>query len=419
MAKGRTKVVPGLEPDSTPWRVGRSAPCVQGSVLQTVQAPLVQVIRDQIDAGGPMTFAAFMEQALYHPTLGYYSSGRCSIGRRGDYYTSVSVGPLFGRLLAAQFAELWTALGRPDGFTIVEQGAHDGTFARDVLEAARQHHPDFFAAIRYAVIEPFPILRARQEEKLSAFARQLSWHNSLEELPPFRGVHFSNELLDALPVHLVRWNGDEWLERRVINDGETFAFVDLPLSSAGLAERIREIPTSLAAGYETEVNLLAIDWVASLAAKLTQGFMLIADYGFARDEFYAPHRSSGTLRSFSQHRAHRSPLERPGEADITAHVEWTSLAECAEANDLTIAGFADQNHFITGLLAGDLGAEFGPNSDEKSRRALQTLLHPQHLGMSFQFLALSKAIDPLPALAGFRFARDPRAALGLTADPQT
>jgi SAM-dependent MidA family methyltransferase len=170
----------------------------------------------------------------------------------------------------------------------------------------------------------------------------------------------------------------------------------------------------LPAGYETEVNLLALEWIGAVSHKLKQGFVLATDYGFARPEFYALYRTAGTLRSHAKHRVVASPLAGIGHADMTAHVEWTSLAERAEASGLSIAGFADQHHFITGLLAGEMGQEFGLTSDAKTRRALQTLLHPNFLGMNFQFLALSKGVAPLPAaFAGFRLARNARSTLGL------
>src|SRR3954465_9733491 len=164
---------PEPDPALSAVRLGRAPSTVGPSVLQTDHPALVQFLRDTIQARGPVPFAFFMEQALYHPAHGYYSSGRCTIGRQGYYYTSVSGGPVFGRLLAAQFAEMWTALGHPGDFTIVEQGAHDGTFARALLEAARHHHRELFAALRYVLVEPFPILRARQEERLAPFAEQI------------------------------------------------------------------------------------------------------------------------------------------------------------------------------------------------------------------------------------------------------
>ncbi len=366
---------------------------------------LVAHIREAIRRRGPVTFAWFMEQALYHPEHGYYSSGRAAIGRGGDYFTSVSVGPLFGRLLGAQFAEMWELLGRDDEFVIVEQGAHGGELAGDVLAAARTCDPEFFHAIRYVIAEPFALWQRRQAEALAGFDGKVAWQKSVADLAPFRGVHFSNELIDAMPVHLVKWSGTEWRERHVAIVGDGFAFVDLPLSENRLEERLRHVPHPLPAGYETEVNLAALDWIAGLGPKLTEGWILAADYGFTRDEFYAPHRSTGTLRSHAKHQVLSSPLLRIGHADITAHVDWTSLAEQAVDCALSIEGFADQHHFLTGLLAGEVGQALGLSEDAKTNRALQTLLHPGFLGMKFQFLALAKNVQPGARLSGMRFAR--------------
>ena len=154
----------------------------------------------------------------------------------------------------------------------------------------------------------------------------------------------------------------------------------------------------------------------SAARKLTAGFILIADYGWPRDEFYAPHRTTGTLRAYSKHRALADPLTQIGQADLTARAEWSSLAEQAAASGLTLRGSVDQHRFITGLLAGEIGREFEDSQAEKTKRALQTLLQPSHLGMKFQFLCLIRNVDPSAGLSGFRFARAPKAALGLSSD---
>src|ERR1043165_6327183 len=181
-----------------------------------------------------------MEQALYHPEFGYYSSGRCEIGRRGDYFTNACVGPLFGRLLTAQFAEMWEMLGRPGDFVIVEQGAHHGDFARDVVIAARERGPDFFAALHSRIVEPFSILEERQRATLGDLSEKVRWEKSLDALAPFCGVHFSNELLDAMPVHLIARNQDnsEWRERFVGLSGDGFAFVEKPVADERLRQQI-------------------------------------------------------------------------------------------------------------------------------------------------------------------------------------
>ena len=373
--------------------------------MLTGDQALTDFIRETIRHRGLVTFAWFMEQALYHPELGYYGSGQCEIGRRGDYFTNVSVGPLFGRLLAGQFAEMWEVLGRPPGFAIVEQGAHHGDFARDVLSAAREHAPEFFSALRYRIIEPFPILQQRQTETLAGLGGKVTWQKSLDDLEPFCGVHFSNELLDAMPMHLVSRQADspEWQERCVAESEDGFAFVARPIGEGNLRRQLPKIPRNLPSPYETEINLATLEWVETIARKLARGFVLAVDYGYAHDQFYAPERTSGTLQCYAGHRRVSSPLQGIGHTDITAHVDWTSVAERAEECGLTLADFTDQHHFITGLLA-------QRTPPESERRSLQTLLHPELLGTRFQFLALGKSLPPTP-LSGFSFARDPRKAL--------
>lgn len=379
--------------------------------MLTGDQALTDFIRQTIRCRGPVTFDWFMEQALYHPALGYYSSGRCAIGRHGDYFTNISVGPLFGRLLAAQFVEMWESLGRPEDFVIVEQGAHHGDFARDVLRAVSERAPDFFSTLRYWIVEPFPILRERQEEALRDFHAKVAWKKSLGRLEPFCGVHFSNEFLDALPVRLISLIAAGWQERCVAESGDEFRFVMAPITDAELRGQLEAIPHDLSKPYETEVNLAALKWLETLGQKLTRGYVLAVDYGYSREEFYAPERSSGTLQCYARHRIVPSPLVEIGQTDITAHVDWTSLVERAAARGLSLAGFTDQHHFITGVAATLMPEQFDA-ADAATRRALQTLLHPELLGTTFQFLALARDAPDRP-LSGFKFARNPRAALGL------
>ncbi len=375
---------------------------------------LIYAIRDQIRRDGPLPFARFMEEALYHPEHGYYSSGRCAIGRRGDYFTSVSVGPLFGKLLAGQFAEIWERLGRPDEFTIVEQGAHHGEFAYDVLDALRTAAPEFSSRLRYRIVEPFAPLRRRQEGVLREFGDQVEWAGSLELMSDFVGVHFSNELLDAMPVHLLVGanEGGElvWWERLVERTSCGFTFVDRPITNPRLRSRLAKLPAPPVEGYQTEISLAVLDWIAILAQKLVRGVVLVADYGLARDEFYAARRRTGTLQCYADHRVLPSLLESAGESDLTTHVEWTSLAEEAERSGLTIAGFTDQHHFLTGLLSAH--PDLASAAAEKAE-ALQTLIHPEFLGTKFQFLGLTKELPAGASLGGFRFGRNPRVQLGL------
>jgi len=373
---------------------------------QTGNAALVELIRAEIQKCGPVSFAWFMQQALYHPEHGYYSSGRCSIGWKGDYFTNVSVGPLFGQLMAAQFAEIWERLGKIDNFVIVEQGAHDGQFARDVLQSAQKRTPEFFAALRYRIVEPFPILQERQSRTLEPFCTKIKWRDSLQ---PFVGIHFSNELLDAMPVRLI---GGE-MEKLVDLQDDKFVFVERPLSQG--------TTTSKSSNEKGVFNQPALEWIDSLAANLQRGYVIAIDYGHLGDEFH------GSVQVRARHRHLDSSFEQIGHADITMHVDWASIAERAQANGLHVAGFTDQHHFFTGIIS-ELGRGGSPEppagdwdqsplpeigTSSKTKRALQTLLHPEMLGRAFQVLALAKNIDSAPRLAGFKFAREPRSAIGL------
>src|SRR6266487_1877163 len=221
---------------------------------------LIDIIRTEIRKRGPVSFAWFMEQALYHPVHGYYSSGRAAIGRRGDYFTSVSVGPLFGQLLAAQFAEIWERLGKIDNFVIVEQGAHDGQFACDVLEFLKKHAPEFFEVLRYRIVERFPILRDRESRTVKPFPENIEYHDSLR---PFAGVHFSNELLAAMPVRLISGG----VEKMVDVQDTNFVFVECPLLEGNAVS-----------------NQPALDWVDYVAANLQRGYVIAIDYGRVGDE---------------------------------------------------------------------------------------------------------------------------------------
>jgi SAM-dependent MidA family methyltransferase len=342
---------------------------------------LVELIREAIRAHGPQSFAWFMQQALYYPQHGYYSSGRCAIGRKGDYFTNVSVGPLFGHLLAAQFTEIWEQLRRPDNFVILEQGAHDGQFARDVLESLQKRAAEFFETLRYQIVEPLPILKERQSRTLELFRDKIEWRDSLQ---PFVGVHFSNEVLDAMPVRLISGGREKF----VGVDGDKFVFVQRP------------------ADENIKFNQAVLDWIDDVAANLERGYVIAIDYGHLGGEFH------GNIQVRAQHRNLESPFEQIGHADITMGVDWTSIADRAQSNGMRVAGFTDQHHFLTGILSES--PDLTPESGAKIKRELQTLLHPEMLGRAFQVLALAKNIDPAaPKLAGFKFAREPQSVLGV------
>ncbi|HTL78663.1 MAG TPA: SAM-dependent methyltransferase [Candidatus Babeliales bacterium] len=373
-----------------------------------MNTPLAELMRETIRAKGPQSFACFMQQALYHPEHGYYSSGRCVIGRNGDYFTNVSVGSVFGQLLVAQFHEIWERLGRTNDFVIIEQGSHDGQFALDVLEFAQTRFPEFFDALRYQIIEPFPKLEQQQRQKLEAFGGKVTWPDSLQ---PFTGVHFSNELLDAMPVRLIR----DGTEKLVGLDDDNFVFVERPQGTTA----------SQPSGDNSAFNQAALELIDQIAANLQRGYVIAIDYGFLDEQF------ERDVQIRARHRNLDSPFDQIGCADITTSVHWRSIAERAQANRLRVAGFTDQHHFLTGIIS--RFESYDPRSvtdakqrpgvpsvlgnSPKAKRELQTLLHPEMLGRAFQVLALEKNVDrETKPLAGFKFATESPSALRLT-DP--
>ena len=372
--------------------------------------PLAARLVAEIASAGPMRFDRTMARALFDPEHGYYASGHARIGREGDFYTSVSVGRAFGRVLAEQFAEIWDRLGRPEKFDLVEQGANDGRLAADVLEALHERHPDCLGALRVTLIEPFPRLTAQQRETLAAWSC-VRWISTLDELEPFTGVHFTNEYADALPVRLFVRRGDAWLERHVVVREGALAFLDLPV-----AELPRELPETATEGYLAETRPEVADWIAAVAARLERGVMLAVDYGFPRAQLYAPWRTAGTLSCYRSHKRDADPLESPGEKDLTAHVDFTALAEAGLAAGLELAGFTDQYHFLVGagtpwLL--DLEKATPSPQRDADLRALKSLLHPETMGTQFKYLALARGLALTPRLAGFRHAAPAAAQLGI------
>ncbi len=370
--------------------------------MNTGNPDLVRFIRSEIEKRGPQSFAWFMQQALYHPEHGYYSSGRCEIGRKGDYFTNVSVGPLFGQLLALQFSEIWERLGKMNDFVIVEQGAHDGQFARDVLDFVQKHLPEFLGALRYRIVEPFPILREKQSRMLEPFREKVEWRNSLE---PFTGIHFSNELVDAMPVRLIT-NGREKFAGL---DGDKLIFIERPQGTTA----------SQPSSDNSPFNQAALDWVDNIAVNLQRGYVIAIDYGNSGDEL------GSTVQVRAGHRHLDSPFEQVGQADITMSVDWRSIVERAQENGFRVVGFTDQHHFLTGIIsqfgtdgspeppAGDLGQSPVPDS-RKAKRELQTLLHPEMLGRAFQVVALAKNVAPeTNKLAGFKFVSESPSSLSL------
>ncbi len=369
---------------------------------------LTQIIAEEIHASGPIPFYRFMELALYHPKHGYYAGGKARIGRSGDFLTNVSIGPLFGHLIGLQLEQMWERLGSPSTFTVVEQGANNADFARDILTSLAKRKSALAADIEYRIIEPIDGLRKRQQDALANFDR-IAFHPSLEDLPKFTGVHFSNELIDAFPVHRLRSDGIRWFDQCVAFENDRLKFVTgQPCALSGLPDRRR-------AGFETEICPGASVWIHSVSKRLARGYILAIDYGYPRAIYYANDRSAGTLSAYRNHTRISDPLERPGETDLTAHVEFTSLAESALDEGLELSGFTDQHHFMVGLglMAFPNCTSTPSHEQQKDRRAFTMLMHPGLMGQNFKVICLSRGVEDNPPLAGFCFSKNPAAALGL------
>jgi SAM-dependent MidA family methyltransferase len=358
---------------------------------------LTQLLRAALDAaGGAIPFARFMELALYAPGLGYYERREHTPGRRGDFFTSVSVGPLFGELLARQFARWREADAARGPLVLVEAGAHDGQLAADVLRALQQQHPEVWTQVEYYVLEPSETRAAWQQETLAPFAACVRRARSWEELPqPVPGVIFSNELLDALPVHRLGWDAraQEWFEWGVKQGCGGFAWTRLPVASEGLAPDLPQtVLEVLPDGFTVEAPAAALQWWREAAARLAPGGRLVTlDYGSAQPWPLDPRRPQGSLRAFWRHTLQQDLLARPGEQDLTADVNFAALQAAGEAAGLTTETCEKQGPFFT-RLALELGERI--SWTPARRRQLMTLTHPQHMGERFYVLVQRRAQGP-------------------------
>jgi SAM-dependent MidA family methyltransferase len=358
---------------------------------------LEERIREEIRRHGPAPFRRFMEMALYEPGLGYYE--RAVIGRAGDFQTSASVGPLFGGLLAWQFAE-WLESAALAGVArpmIVEAGAHDGTLAADILRSLGEWRPELAGRVVYVCREPSEERRRPQRAVLAPWSDQVRWIGSWEELgAKVCGIIFSNELLDAIPFHRFAWNREErrWRELGVgLGEGQ-FVWQPLPENSVefapGLPAALEEL---LPDGFLTEHSPAAEHWWKEAAGALGSGKLAAFDYGLDEPEFFAPHRSTGTARAYHRHRLITDLLRNPGEQDLTAHVNFTRIRQGGEEAGLETETETDQGRFLTGVLLRLQQSGRAAESWITSRAAaFQTLTHPSHFGSSFRVLVQGRGM---------------------------
>jgi SAM-dependent MidA family methyltransferase len=348
---------------------------------------------------GPLTFRDFMEAALYDPRHGYYQTGRLKIGPEGDYYTSGNVHPAFGAMLARAFVDLSSEPGVHNGpQSIVEMGAGTGQLASDVLTALRERHPDFFQQVDYIIVEASEEMIRRERKLLAGFDGHVRWSNLAElERAPVSGIFFSNELVDAMPVHRVRFTQTD-IEEQYVTVGEGLALTWCEPSTPSLMNYFERIGAKLAEGQIAEINLDAIEWLTRVSRAIERGFLITIDYGDLSPLLYADGREKGTLRSFYNHRLIDSPLERVGEQDITASVNFTALMEYGRQSDLETVSYERQVAFLVRLGLIEMIEECeekSPSLEELTARlALKNLFVPGGVSDNFRVLIQRKVLRP-------------------------
>lgn len=361
-------------------------------------------------AGGWLPFSAWMHHTLYAPGLGYYAAGNAKLAEApstststsattlsGDFITAPQLTPLFGHTLARQVSEI---LRQTNTLEVLEFGAGSGALANDLLSALHAEGLD----VRYKILEVSADLSQRQQNRLSEWGDRVSW---LDTLPTsFVGCVIGNELLDAMPVELFTWSDQgEVLERGVVSHDAGFAFLDKP-ASPQLANTVRTRMPALP-GYTSEVNIQAEAWIHDLGRWLTRGAALLIDYGFPRHEYYHPQRQRGTLMCHIQHRSHDDVFLAPGLQDITAHVDFTAIAEAAQESGLDVLGYTSQARFLLNAGLPQLLEAYAqqqlehpePKQRAQTYAAVQKLISEAEMGELFKVIALGRGMTQ--PLSGF------------------
>ena len=387
----------------------RRVPELDPTPLPESDPRLAARIADEIRSAGPMTFARFMELALYEPEAGYYSrTGEpahetTGPGRRGDFLTAPESHPIFGWAVARHLESVWIALDRPARFVVREHGAGTGALAAGILDGLRRSGSGLLAAVRYQAIDSSPARLAALQARLDSLG--LADRLDPPDDNPAVGVILANELLDALPVHRVEGGPDGSLLERFValdpsgsGDSATLTSVLGPPSTSALAARLAAEGISLQPGQPAEVSLDVDRWMADATASLGRGELLVVDYGYPAPELYHPDRGS-TLRAYHRHRVHADPLVAIGRQDLTAHVDLTAVERAAAASGLHAIGRTTQARFLAALETGELlvGLQGDPSTTLESyldaRSALARMLDPRATG-AFAVLAFGRDLAP-------------------------
>ncbi len=367
---------------------------------------LLATIRNQIKQQGDLPFVEFMQQALYDPKFGYYSAGLPKLGVQGDFITAPELTPLFGQTLAQQFQQVLVKLNQP---ILFEFGAGSGRLCVDVLKQLEQLN---CLPQAYHILEVSGNLRQRQaallQQEIPHLLNRIKW---LDRWPqqPFTGLVIANEVLDAMPVHRFLQTPETLLESFITLDAQNeLSEIFKPCSNPRLLAEVQAALPKEQTPYLSEINLFIEDWINQCYTMLLEGAVFLIDYGFPQHEYYHPDRKTGTLMCHYRHHTHTNPLIHVGEQDITAHVDFTQIAQAAHQAGFHIAGYTNQASFLlaNGLLS--LLEAFDERQRLNAQQAVKQLIQPSEMGELFKVIALTKNLEI--ALAGFQL-YDKRATL--------
>jgi len=367
--------------------------------------PLATALNEHIRARGPITFAKYMDACLYDLRHGYYT--RAGQVPRRDYFTSVDASPIFGRLLARQFQEMWVELEKPAELLLVELGAGQGNLAAQILDFTANSFPEFYSALQYVAVERSAARRAAAAAAGSLARHMAALHFAMVSDMPAEipcGCIFSNEFFDALPVHRIAREGNDLREIYVGLGANGLCEQFGALSTPTLAEYFTEQGIALQEGQQAEINLEACEWIREISTRLGRGFALTIDYGHPAEELYDHRHMRGTLLAYEKHRASENFFRAPGEQDLTAHVNFSALASHGIQAGLQRTGFTSQSNFLLSLERhSDFADLQSPTMTEtqqsRARLLFKTLIYPEGMGETFQVLIQHKGLDQ-PHLSG-------------------
>ena len=380
--------------------------------MESPDSPLMQYMTELIRETGPLTFARFMELALYDDEHGYYTTGggrsasmTSPIGREGgDFFTAPSFSPVLAKCLVRQLEEIDERLGHPPVFHLVEMGPGEGTLLRDMLQECREQLTSLLPRLTCILVERSPAFRRRQQETLADWKEQgrgIQWVDDLQSIADasLTGTLLSNELVDAFPVHKVRMEQDGLRELYVtIHDHALQERWGEP-STSELSSFLSELDVELPVGFTTEISLEAVKWVKQVARVLDRGVVITIDYGHTARDYVAPERKNGTLMAYHRHTVSTNPYTRVGEQDLTAHVNFSSLARTGEQVGLTTTGLTNLQHFLMSLGIDELIQ--GCDQESAVVQAAAQLLRPHGMGTTFKILLQHKDLD-VSTLRGLR-----------------